>query len=288
MVEAISVLAVMGIIFGLVLTIAAKKFEIKTDPNLDAIKNLLPGANCGACGFPGCSSLAEAIFTKDIPASKCLVAKNDAITAINDILGKKADIIIAKFPYLKCQHAPAKAEKTYKYNGLSDCSLVLTLFKGNRICKYSCFGMGSCVKACPFQAISIAENGFPQIDVNLCTGCGICVEACPQSILELSSENQTSHIKCNNLDRGKQALDVCETSCVSCGICIKKCPEEAISMKTYKNSGTLPKIDETKCTQCNICIQVCPRKCITYNAPIQRNTFKSSQKAGCSACSLCS
>ncbi len=291
MIEAIGVLAVMGGVFGSVLAIASRKFEVETDPRIQAILEALPGVNCGACGFPGCSGLAEAIAEKRAKPTACLVAKPEVSAAIAEIMGEAADPNpIRKVAQLKCSYPLSEAKKLYEYQGIQDCHLALTLFNGSRLCNYGCFGLGSCAKACPFGAISMNDNGLPQINYDLCTGCGICVNDCPQFLLHLENAKQQVFIRCNNLDRGKQAMDVCPQACISCGLCAKLCPEGAITMVNYKNGGSLPMLDSTKCIQCGICVEKCPRKCIFLCPPIEGDSPilpEQKEGAGCAACGLC-
>ncbi len=291
MLEAVGVLAVMGGIFGSVLGVAAKKFEVKTDPRVSNVLAVLPGVNCGACGFPGCAALAEAIVEKRANANACMVAKSETRSVIAAIMGESINVNIArKVARLKCSYPLNDAAKLYEYQGIKDCHLAVTMFIGERLCNWGCFGLGSCAAACPFHAIKMGSDGLPKIDYDLCTGCGICVSECPQFIIELENAKQQVHILCHNLDRGKTAMDVCPQACISCGLCAKNCPAGAIVMTDYKNGGSLPVLDGEKCTQCGLCIEKCPRKCIFRCAPIEGAAPVIPEKTddtGCAACGLC-
>lgn len=290
MLESVGVLALMGGFFGSVLAVASKKFEVETDERIPEILQVLPGANCGACGFPGCGGLAEAIVEGAAKPNACVVAKADVAEAIAQIMGQVVEASEErKVARIKCSCAVQDATKIYEYKGISDCHLAVNLFKGPRNCNFGCFGMGSCARVCPFGAISMNADGLPEINYDLCTGCGVCVDDCPQFLLYLEKISQEVFIGCNNLDRGKPAKDVCSKACISCGICVKMCPEGAIKMNTYKNGGTLPSIDSSKCTQCGTCAERCPSKCIKIYAPIQGQTpiLPPTQKTGCASCGAC-
>ncbi len=290
MIEAVGVLALMGGVFGAVLAVAAKKFEIQVDERIPTILAILPGANCGACGYPGCAALAEAIVENSAPINACVVAQPHAYSLIANIMSDVAVPVAArKVAQLKCCQPLTEASKLYEYQGVADCHLAVTMFNGSRLCNYGCFGLGSCAKACPFHAITIGTDGLPKIDHALCTGCGVCVNDCPQFILALENASQEVHIRCNNLDRGKAAMDVCPQACISCSLCVKACPEQAISMTAYKNGGSLPKIDGVKCVQCGLCVEKCPRKCIFICPPVNGAppTVDQNKSTGCAACGLC-
>ena len=288
--ESIGVFALMGGLFGSVLAIASKKLVVEVDSRIQEILHVLPGANCGGCGFPGCNGLAEAIAANAAKPSSCVAIKPEEAAVIAAIMGEVAEALSErKIARLKCSYPLSEAKKLYKYKGVSNCHLAVNLFRGPRNCNFGCFGLGSCAIACPFGAISMSTEGVPKINYNLCTGCGACVNECPQFLLHLEKISQEIFIGCNNLDKGKTAKDVCPQACISCGICVKSCPAHAVTMTTYKNGGTLPAIDSSKCIQCGVCAEKCPAKCIQkYESVIGQVTLLPAQKSGCASCGACS
>lgn len=289
MLEPVGVLAVLGGLFGSVLAVASKRFEVETDSRINEIIKVLPGANCGACGFPGCAALAEAIAGQIARPDACSVAKSEVVEKIAEIMGE--EIIVSperSVARMKCSYPMPEAKKLYEYQGIKDCHVAVNLFKGPRSCNFGCFGLGSCASACPFGAIKMGEDGLPSVDFDLCTGCGACVNDCPQFLLHLEKISQQVFIGCNNLDKGRQAKDVCPQACISCGICVKTCPEGAIKMINYKNGGSLPEIDSSKCTQCGTCALKCPSKCILVRPPVTgQAVLAEPAKTGCASCGAC-
>jgi len=290
MIEAVAVLGVLGGAFGTILAVASKKLAVETDPRVDAITIVLPGANCGACGFPGCSGLANAIVNDGAPISACIPGKEKVAEQIAKIMGMEpVEGAVRKVAQLHCNGTPENVKKIYEYHGVSDCHLAVTQFGGPSHCKFACIGLGSCELACPFDAIHMGPNGLPVINTDTCTGCGLCVKQCPQLILELVPVNRQVHVRCNNRDKGKVARDACAVSCISCGICVKNCPEQAITLVAGKNTeGTVAVIDYEKCTNCGTCVEKCPRKSIHLDPPIDPDLTiceKPQAAEGCASCS---
>ena len=265
MLEAVGVITALGAIFGTGLSLANKKFAVNTDPRIEKILALLPGANCGSCGYPGCSGLAEAIVARKASVAPCIACTSDnrkKIAAIMGITGEiEENIELRKVPILSCNGNHITAPKLFEYKGIKDCHLVANFFAGPGRCNFGCLGFGSCVKICPFGAISMGENGLPQFDYSKCTGCGLCVQQCPQKVITLVNANSKIHVKCNNRDKGKAAILDCSVSCISCGICEKNCPTGAIKLREDSN-GSIPVIDYSICNECGLCVKNCPRHCI--------------------------
>lgn len=271
MIEAIGVVTALGAAFGTGLSIANKKFAVKTDPKVEKILALLPGANCGACGYPGCTGLAEAIGSGKATVAPCIGCTSEnrkKIAAIMGITGETEESSkLRKVAILSCNGNHITSPKLFEYKGIKDCHLVANFFAGPGRCNFGCLGLGSCINICPFGAISMGEHGLPQFDYTKCTGCGLCVQQCPQKVITLVNANSKIHVKCNNRDKGKAAMLDCSVSCISCGICEKNCPTGAIKLHEDKN-GSIPIIDYTKCTECGLCVEKCPRHCIQLLSPI--------------------
>jgi electron transport complex protein RnfB len=290
MIQAITVLAVLGGAFGAILAIASKKLAVETDPRVDAIVEALPGANCGACGYPGCAGLANAIVNDGAPINACVPGKDGVAAEIAKIMGMEPVAgSIRQVVQLHCNGTHANAKKVYEYVGVSDCHSAVTQFGGPSYCSYACIGLGSCERACPFDAIHMNKDGLPVVDTATCTGCGLCSIQCPQKILELVPINKQVYIRCNNRDKGKVAKDACTVSCISCGICVKNCPEQAITLATGKTgAGSVAVIDYSKCTNCGTCVEKCPRKSIHLDPPIDPELVIVEQPQEAEGCASCS
>ena len=256
MLPAVVSLAVLGGIFGVVLAFASKRFRVEEDPRVTAIIDILPGANCGACGFPGCAGLAVAISNGSAPIDACLPGISNA-WKIAEIMGVEANQEERLVSQLACNGGKYDSKDKYKYEGVQDCRAAMQLFGGYKACPSACMGLGTCVKVCPFNAVVIGPNGLPVIDYDRCTGCGICVSHCPKNLLHLVSADHFVHVRCSNVEKGKDAKAVCKAACIKCGLCEKNCPQEAVKIIAVEG-GTLPVIDYEKCVNCGTCITKCP------------------------------
>ena len=198
MLNAVLIVAGLGSVFGGMLAFAGRKFAVNIDPRIEKIINLLPGANCGSCGYPGCSGLAEAIVAGRDGVSPCLACSPDAKKEIAQVMGFTGDIPLSadlrKVARLACNGCKENSPKLFKYAGVKDCHLVAKYFGGPGKCNFGCLGFGSCIKMCPFHAISMGDNGLPHIDYTKCSGCGICVRQCPQMVLYLGNASTTIHL----------------------------------------------------------------------------------------------
>ncbi len=253
----IAVLAGLGIIFGLWLSISALKLAVTPDPKYELILNALPGANCGACGYPGCSGLASAILEGTATASSCPVGGKATAKKISEIIGAYELDIQEMVAIVKCAGGCENASDKFKYTGIEDCRAASLISDGQKACAYACVGLGTCEKLCPFGAIKMGLDMLPIIDFDKCTGCGICVKNCPKQVLELIPRGSMVYVACNSLDKGATVKRVCKVGCIACGICEKQCPYDAIHVKNF-----LAKVDYSKCIMCGICVEKCPVDCI--------------------------
>ena len=293
MLEAIIALAGLGLVFGLVLGVASNKLKVETDPTVEKVLLALPGANCGACGYPGCMGLAEAIASGDAPIDACIPGAKAVTDAVAEVMGVDAgeckEPLIAR---VQCQGNKDKSQYIYEYEGGPSCDMAATYFND---CQFGCFGLGSCAISCPFDAITMGEDDLPDVDLSKCTGCGVCVEACPQSIIRLGRATQRVFVSCANTDKGKFSRKVCSISCIKCMKCEKGCPHDAIHViKT--GTGSIARIDEEKCTNCGWCAENCPTGAIEIIEPLNSFFDLADHKAptkedvaatGCAACGLC-
>lgn len=248
----------MGLAFGLSLGVASKKFAVNSDPRADAILAVLPAANCGGCGYPGCAGLAAAIAEGKAPVDKCPVGKAAVARQVAKIMGVEASgEMEPKYARVLCLGSHEASPNVAEYAGIHDCRAAMLSGGGVKGCTYGCLGLGSCVSACPFDAMYMGADGLPRVLDGACTGCGKCVAACPRSLIQLRTKSQSVNVVCRSHDRGPDVKKVCSAGCIACGICVKNCPEKAISM-----DGNVAVIDQSKCTRCGVCMEKCPVKCI--------------------------
>lgn len=254
---ATATVSVTGLLIGIFLGLAGEKFKVIVDEREEKIIGVLPGNNCGGCGYAGCSGLASAIVKGEAPVNGCPVGGNSVAEKVSEIMGVEATSGAKKVAYVRCQGDCDKAANNYEYTGSTDCHALLFVPDGGpKKCKYGCLGGGSCVKACPFDAISII-NGIAVVNKEKCTSCGNCVKECSQGLIELVPYDKQVRVSCFSKDKGPAAMKTCQTACIGCGICAKNCPFEAITIE-----NNLAVIDYDKCKNCGLCATKCPRNSI--------------------------
>ncbi|HHS50930.1 MAG TPA: RnfABCDGE type electron transport complex subunit B [candidate division Zixibacteria bacterium] len=246
-------LGFLALVFGAFLGFAAKKFAVKVDERVEKIEAVLPGANCGACGFPGCAGYAKAVVEGTAPVMACPPGGAEVSTLICEILGTEAGETVKTIAALKCRGGKNRARDKFEYDGIRDCRAAALVMDGHKLCPNGCTGLGTCEEVCPFDAITMSEEDLPIISEEKCTGCGVCVAECPKNVLELIPAKSQVWIACNNVFPGKLVKSSCDTGCIACGICAKNCPADAIIIE-----NNLARIDYEKCTNCQICVVVCP------------------------------
>ena len=256
----IATLGVLGLIYGLVLAFASKKFYVKVDPKIEEIIEVLPSANCGACAFAGCAAYAEAIVINDEDFTKCAPGGDDVIAAIAKIMGKEASSADKKIAVIHCQSGGNNNTKLrYQYQGVSTCKAAVLVAGGPNLCSFGCVSLNDCVAACNFDALHVDENGMRVVDKEKCTGCGACARACPRDLIDMVSIKKRVHVLCKSTDKGGEARKVCgnSTACIGCMLCVKKCKFDAIHVSNF-----LATIDYNKCVNCGMCADVCPTSAI--------------------------
>ncbi len=251
-------LSLLGVLAAVVLFFIAKKFNVEEDPRIDDVEKMLPGANCGGCGFAGCRGLATALVQEDdISNLYCPVGGADTMKKAADYLGKAAPEKAPQTATVRCGGNCDKRPRTNVYDGAKSCAIASSLYVGETGCSFGCLGLGDCVVACDFGAISInPETGLPVVDAEKCTACGACVKACPKMIIELRKKwpkDRAVYVACSSKDKGGVAMKACKASCIGCGKCTKVCPFEAITVK-----DNLAYIDPLKCKLCRKCVNECP------------------------------
>ena len=258
MIQGIIIAAVLvggtGLFIGIFLGIAGKKFAVEVDEKEIAIREELPGNNCGGCGFPGCDGLAKAIASGEAPVNACPVGGAPVAAKIGAILGQDAGEAVHRVAFVKCAGDCEKTTQSYQYTGVEDCTMMQFIpGGGEKACKYGCLGYGSCVKACPFDAVHIV-NGIAVVDKEACKACGKCVDACPKHLIELVPYDQKYLVACSSKDKGKAVMNACKVGCIACKKCEKDCPAGAITV-----TDNIAHIDYEKCTNCGKCKDSCPR-----------------------------
>ena len=251
----IIILGGLGLLAGSGLAYASKKFISKIDPKVGAILEVLPGTNCGACGFAGCSGFAKALAEERAQANGCIPGGEGVANQVASILGVEVEVREKRIAKILCYHRGASRTQ-FDYQGLESCRAANLLFGGDKACSYSCLGLGDCIEACPFGAVTLV-NGRIEIDEEKCTGCGKCISICPKEVIALVPEEKKVHVLCNSKDKGAIVRKICKEGCIGCGICVKICPEKAIVLK-----DNLAYIDYEKCTECGACVEKCPTHAI--------------------------
>lgn len=256
-ITATAVVAAVGLLIGLFLGFAGIKFKVETDEKEEAILAALPGNNCGGCGFPGCSGLAAAIAKGEAAVGTCPVGGAAVADTIAQIMGVEASKSERLTAFVKCQGDCDKTKLDYEYTGVEDCNMLSFVPNGGpKTCNYGCLGFGSCVKACPFDAIHV-ESGVAVVDKEACKACGKCVLACPKHLIELIPYDAKYVVACSSKEKGPVVMKGCSVGCVGCQLCVKNCPNGAVMIDSF-----LSHIDQEKCVQCGACVEKCPKKTI--------------------------
>lgn len=245
-------LSLMGLLFGILLAFASKIFAVNTDERLSRILEVLPGANCGGCGYAGCSNLASEVVAGKAPVNACPVGGEKIAQQIAEIMGVKAEKQVRMTAYVKCSGGNTTKRK-FNYKGMEDCLAAIKISGGPIQCGSGCLGFGTCVKACQFGAIEV-KNGIAVVDADKCTSCKKCLAACPKHIISLVPYEAGTHVLCSSEEKGSSVRNFCQTGCIGCRICERKCPAGAITVR-----NNLARIDYEICTGCGICAEACTR-----------------------------
>ena len=273
----IAVLAGLGLILALLLFLLAKKFKVEEDPRIDEVEKVMPGANCGGCGFAGCRAFADsAVKAPNLDNHYCPVGGNDVMKQVAAILGYEVKEKAPEVAVVRCNGTCANRPRTNTYDGVQSCKVKAALYAGDTACGFGCLGCGDCATACQFGALSMdPETGLPVVDEQKCTACGACVKACPKSIIELRPKGPRGmkvFVSCVNKDKGPVAKKACAAACIGCGICAKTCTHDAIVVE-----GNVAYIDSSKCKLCRECEAMCPTGSIiglNFPKPLDKETIK--------------
>ncbi len=253
---AVLTLGCLGLLFGVGLAVASKKLAVQINPKLEEVQHLLPGSNCGACGNPGCFGFAESLLSGKSNVDGCRVCSEEIKAKIARIMGVALEKQAKKIATLHC-NGGIRVKDRYLYNGAGDCVAANLVLGGQKECVFACLGFGTCVRACPFGAITMSAEALPIVDKVKCRSCNKCVLACPKKLFSLVSVTYPVYVACSSHDFGKAVKDVCPVGCIACKLCEKACKFDAIHV-----IDNLAVIDYHKCTSCRACVKVCPAKTI--------------------------
>ena len=251
-------ITVLGVLLAVVLYLVATKFKVEEDPRIDEVEKVMPGANCGGCGFAGCRAFAQScVEAGNLDNNFCPVGGNDVMKKVAAVLGLEVKEKAPMIAVVRCNGTCANRPRTNDYDGVRSCKVKAALYSGDTGCLHGCLGCGDCVAACQFGAISMdPATGLPVVDEEKCTACGACVRACPKRIIELRNKgpkNRRVFVSCVNMEKGAAARKACSAACIGCGKCAKACPFDAITVE-----HNVAYIDFNKCRLCRKCVAECP------------------------------
>lgn len=251
---AVAIVAGIGILAGFLLAVLSKIMAVPVDEKAAQIEEILPGANCGSCGFSGCSGYASALSSgKTTATGLCNPGGNEVSQKIAEIMGLAAGTVVPMTAVVRCAGTPDKAPSKMIYDGVQSCAMASQLFSGGKACEYGCLGLGDCARACPYDAIMLCD-GVAVVSPEMCRACKKCISTCPKHIITLMPKGQlTAAVLCVNHDKGAKTRKDCSVGCIGCMKCVKVCPNGAVKVESFTAS-----VDNMKCTACGACAEACP------------------------------
>ncbi len=252
----------LGILLGLGLAFASRLLYVRRDERVEALEAALPGANCGACGFSGCTAYAAAIVGGEVALDLCTVGGAETAKKIAAIMGMEYEAKAGqkRVTQVHCRGGRNTSEYSYEYSGVEDCNALYALYGGNKVCKYGCLGLGSCIRVCPVDAIYYDSEGRVWVNKELCISCGRCVQVCPTGVMRWLPYEADYFVACNSTDKGGRVRKYCQVGCTACKLCEKKSPEGG-----YKVEDNLSRVDYSAEGEREEGAKACPTKCIIRN-----------------------
>lgn len=255
---AVGLVAGIGLLIGLILSIASIIMAVPKDEKAEKILEALPGANCGACGFSGCSGYANALAKGEAEVGLCAPGGLACTKEISAILGVDAGNAEPKVAVVKCMGSLDNTTYKAEYSGIRSCAAAMRIGGGLTACSYGCMGLGDCEQVCPYDAVHVC-NGVAYVTADKCRACTLCVKACPRGIIEIVPRKDMAVVRCSNHDKGGVTRKLCSAGCIGCKKCEKTCEAGAVKVKDF-----CAYVDPELCTNCGACVEACPQNCITY------------------------
>lgn len=253
---AVAVVAGVGLLFGLILSIASVIMAVPKDEKAEAVLQCLPGANCGACGYSGCEGYAKALSKGEAKLGLCSPGGEECVEAISQVLGVEGELD-KKVALVHCMGSCDNTQNKANFQGVNSCAVAAKTGNGLTSCLNGCLGYGDCMGVCLTNAITVC-NGVAIVDSSLCGGCGLCADTCPRKLISIVPLKDMAVVRCSNTDKGAVAKKACKSACIGCQKCVKNCEQGAITVTNF-----LAKIDYNKCNYCKVCVDNCPSHCIT-------------------------
>lgn len=252
-----------GLIAGVILTLAAKFMAVEVNPLTAAVREVLPGANCGACGYAGCDDYAVALTNDSfVKSNLCTPGGSEVALNISAALGIPFDAVASKYAIVRCSGTTDKTTYVMDFQGIQNCNANKMFYRGRGACQYACLGYGDCVAVCEYGAIEVI-NGVAVVDKMACVGCGLCAKRCPNQLIEIVNCNQNVFVGCISQNTGAKTRTLCKAGCIACKKCEKVCDFDAIKVE-----NNVAYIDGEKCTNCGACVAACPVKVIHTTGPV--------------------